>query len=83
MRRPTSDLAIQQIVTTIRAVSGANFAFEWNPTLGDTGIGDLANFYPGNAYVNYIGSDVYDVSGALPRQARPRCTTMGDRDLRA
>jgi hypothetical protein len=50
----------QQIVTTMRAVPGANFKFEWCPTLGDTGIGNLANYYPGNAYVDDVGADVYD-----------------------
>jgi hypothetical protein len=50
----------QQIVTTMRSVSGQDFKFEWNPTAGDEGVGDLANYYPGNAYVDYIGLDVYD-----------------------
>jgi hypothetical protein len=50
----------QQIVNAMRSVAGANFKFEWNPTLGDTGIGDLATYYPGNSYVDYIGADVYD-----------------------
>jgi hypothetical protein len=68
--------AYQQIVTTMRAVSGANFAFEWNPTLGDTGVGNLANFYPGNSYVNYIGSDVYDVAGTRYPGAQAAFNTM-------
>ena len=50
----------QQIVTTMRAVPGANFKFEWCPTLGDQGIGNLANYYPGNAYVDEVAADVYD-----------------------
>jgi hypothetical protein len=50
----------QQIVTAMRSVPGANFKFEWNPTLGDQGVGNLADYYPGNAYVDYIGADVYD-----------------------
>ena len=50
----------QQIVTTMRSVPGQNFTFEWNPTAGDQGIGNLANYYPGNAYVDYIGLDLYD-----------------------
>ena len=52
----------QQIVNTMRSVPGQNFRFEWNPTMGDTGIGNLADFYPGNAYVDEIGLDVYDQS---------------------
>jgi hypothetical protein len=50
----------QQIVTTMRSVPGQDFTFEWNPTAGDEGVGNLANYYPGNAYVDSIGLDLYD-----------------------
>ena len=50
----------QQIVDSMRSVAGQDFRFEWNPTAGDQGIGNLANYYPGNAYVDYIGLDLYD-----------------------
>lgn len=50
----------QQIVNTMRSVSGANFKFEWCPTLGDQGVGNLASYYPGNAYVDDVAADVYD-----------------------
>ena len=57
----------QNIVTAMRSVAGENFTFEWNPTIGDQGVGDLAAYYPGNAYVNYIGLDVYDMAwGSYP-----------------
>ncbi len=57
----------QQIVTAMRSVPGANFRFEWNPTRGDLGVGDLANYYPGDAYVSYVGLDVYDTEyGTYP-----------------
>jgi hypothetical protein len=57
----------QDIVTSMRSVPGANFSFEWNPTRGDLGIGNLATYYPGDAYVDYVGLDVYDVeSGSYP-----------------
>jgi hypothetical protein len=60
----------QQIVTSMRSVAGANFKFEWNPTSGDQGAGNLANYYPGNAYVDLIGLDVYDISwGSYPGAA--------------
>jgi hypothetical protein len=60
----------QQIVTAMRSVSGANFKFEWNPTSGDQGAGKLADYYPGNSYVDLIGLDVYDVSwGSYPGAA--------------
>ena len=49
------------IVTTMRAVPGAKFTFEWNPTRGDLGVGTLAQYYPGNKYVDDVGLDVYDL----------------------
>jgi Bacterial Ig-like domain (group 3)/Glycosyl hydrolase family 26 len=52
----------QQIVNTMRSVPGQSFTFEWNPTAGDTGVGNLANYYPGNAYVDDVGLDLYDQS---------------------
>ncbi len=48
----------------MRAVSGANFSFEWNPTAGDLYVGNLANYYPGNSSVDYVGLDVYDTAWA-------------------
>lgn len=53
------------IVTTMRSVPGAHFTFEWNPTRGDLAVGDLANYYPGDAYVDYVGLDVYDVESQV------------------
>jgi Glycosyl hydrolase family 26 len=53
--------AFQQVVTAMRSVSGQSFTFEWNPTRGDQGVGNLADYYPGNSYVDYVGLDVYDV----------------------
>ena len=50
----------QQIVDTMRSVPGQDFKFEWNPTAGDLGVGNLADYYPGSAYVDYVGLDVYD-----------------------
>jgi hypothetical protein len=52
----------QQIVSTMRAVPGANFEFEWNPTRG--GQVDPALYYPGDSFVNIIGLDVYDTEWA-------------------
>ncbi len=57
----------QNIVTAMRSVAGQHFAFEWNPNNGNQGAGNLANYYPGNSYVDYIGLDVYDISlGTYP-----------------
>ncbi len=55
----------QHIVTTMRAVRGANFTFEWNPARGGQGaadrqMGNFANYYPGDSYVDIVGLDVYD-----------------------
>jgi hypothetical protein len=50
----------RQIVHTMRSVAGQKFSFEWNPTAGVTKSGNLVDDYPGNAYVDYIGLDVYD-----------------------
>jgi hypothetical protein len=49
------------IVTTMRDVPGTRFTFEWNPTRGDLGVGTLAQYYPGNNYVDDVGLDVYDL----------------------
>lgn len=51
----------RDIVTTMRAVPGAAFTFEWNPDRNNLGMGNLASYYPGNAYVDYVGLDLYDV----------------------
>jgi hypothetical protein len=65
----------RQIVTTMRAVPGAKFLFMWNPSRGDNGakdkaMGDLGSYYPGNAYVDVIGMDIYDSSfGTYPGAA--------------
>jgi hypothetical protein len=50
----------QHAVDAMRSVAGANFKFEWCPTLGDQRVGNLANYYPGNSYVDYVAADVYD-----------------------
>ncbi|HZV25028.1 MAG TPA: glycosyl hydrolase [Acidothermaceae bacterium] len=49
------------IVTTMRSVAGQHFAFDWNPTLG-AGAFPAQLAYPGDAYVDYIGVDIYDSS---------------------
>ena len=53
----------RQIVSTMRSVS-PGLRFDWCPTLGANGMWktgvDAA--YPGDSYVDYIGTDVYDQS---------------------
>jgi hypothetical protein len=54
----------RKIVTTMRAVPGAaNLRFCWNGNIGWTGY-SVADAYPGDAYVDYIGVDIYDQSWA-------------------
>ena len=53
----------RQIVTTMRAVPGANFEFNWSPGSGNNmGQFDSAKAYPGDAYVDIIGQSLYDHS---------------------
>jgi hypothetical protein len=49
----------RQIVTTMRSVPGAAFKFDWNPNLGYLQI-PAQKVYPGDAYVDVIGLDVYN-----------------------
>jgi hypothetical protein len=61
----------QQIVSTMRAVTGENFKFVWNPDgyafLGandqeylKSGGFNVSAAWPGKQYVDYVGADVYD-----------------------
>ncbi len=50
----------RQIVTTMRAAA-PNLSFDWNPIWGWQSV-DPTAAYPGDAYVDYIGIDVYDQS---------------------
>lgn len=51
--------------TALRAAPGEKFLIDWNP---NACVGDIpfANFYPGNAYVDIVGLDIYDVSCLTP-----------------
>lgn len=72
-------LAWRQIVKTMRSVPGQHFKFLW--TLYPTGT-SVAESWPGSAYVDYIGTDIFDwyggpnntyphtASGALDHEAR-------------
>ncbi|MGA2837805.1 MAG: glycosyl hydrolase [Acidimicrobiales bacterium] len=57
----------RQIVTTMRGVPGADFSFVWNPSRGDNGpkdaaMGNFADYYPGDDYVDIVGMDIYDTA---------------------
>ena len=49
----------RQIVTTMRSVAGAKFAFDWNVAVG-TDSWDATLAWPGDSYVDTVGQDVYD-----------------------
>jgi glycosyl hydrolase family 26 len=58
----------REIVDTVRGVPGANFRFDWSPNGGSSWVGSrrlrASTAYPGDAYVDYIGLDVFDQSWA-------------------
>ncbi len=56
----------RQIVNTMRAVPGQQFKFLWNPNGGGSSSWNLELAYPGSAYVDYIGTDVYDEYWSSP-----------------
>jgi hypothetical protein len=62
----------QQIVTAMRSVPGEAFKFVWNPDASAfVGQSVVSNYnvdlaYPGSAYVDYVGLDVYDQSWVMP-----------------
>jgi hypothetical protein len=49
-----------QIIKTLRKVPGQHFTYEWAVGLGKHSNFDPRKAYPGNSYVTYIGSSVYD-----------------------
>jgi Glycosyl hydrolase family 26 len=71
--------AFQNIVTSMRSVSGANFKFIWNPidsaNSSCTGA-SLENFYPGDAYVDAVALDAYDGIGTATSSDAARWTDI-------
>jgi hypothetical protein len=47
-------------VTAMRAVSGTNFLFVWNPNICTEDL-PINMWYPGDSYVDIIGADAYDL----------------------
>jgi Putative peptidoglycan binding domain/Glycosyl hydrolase family 26 len=85
-RAPSSEpdayiLAWRQIVTTMRSVPGEHFKFLWAAYITNTSV---AECWPGSAYVDYVGTDIFDwyggpdgtypltASGALDHQEKWR-----------
>jgi len=59
--------AFQNIVTSMRSVSGEHFKFIWNPDDSSNAScagANLANFYPGDSYVDEVALDAYDGVGS-------------------
>jgi hypothetical protein len=54
----------RRIVTVMRAVPGARFRFTWN-VLSGVKTADVERAYPGDAYVDVIGLDLYDGAGYI------------------
>ena len=63
-------LAWRQVVTTMRSVPGEHFKFLW--TIYPDGA-TVADCWPGSAYVDYVGTDIFDwhgdPDGTYPRTA--------------
>lgn len=59
----------RQIVTAMRSVPGEDFQFVWNPDAEafTTSGYSVTAAYPGNAYVNDIGLDIFDQSWVSPQ----------------
>jgi hypothetical protein len=59
--------AFQNMVNSMRSVSGANFKFIWNPLVSSNAScgadAKLENFYPGDKYVDMVALDIYDGVG--------------------
>jgi hypothetical protein len=55
----------RRIVSTMSAVNGARFEFDWNPNNGRNPV-DAVDYYPGDDVVDYVGIDAYDVGGPYP-----------------
>ncbi|HEX6678609.1 MAG TPA: glycosyl hydrolase [Actinomycetes bacterium] len=75
----------RQVVRTMRAVPGSGFEFVWNPALGRLRA-DPPRAYPGDAYVDTVGVDVYDQSwaaGTYPIPADASADEVRERRQRA
>ena len=61
----------RNIVNAMRSVPGQAFQFSWNPN-GAPGQNAYTpdQAYPGDAYVDYVGTDVYDDTWATPKTSQ-------------
>jgi glycosyl hydrolase family 26 len=73
--------AFQNIVTSMRSVSGANFRFIWNPLESSNAScpgGNLEKFYPGDKYVDVVALDTYDGVGQVVKSDSARWNDLVD-----
>jgi Glycosyl hydrolase family 26 len=71
--------AFQNIVTSMRSVSGANFKFIWNPDESSNVScpgASLEKFYPGDSYVDEVALDTYDGIGEATGSDAARWTDL-------
>jgi hypothetical protein len=66
----------RQIVNTMRAVPGQQFSFLWNPNGASPTSYTPDQAYPGNAYVDYVGTDVYDEYWGSPQTPQNSWTNI-------
>ncbi len=57
----------RNIVNAMRSVPGQQFAFMWNPNGSGPTSYSPDQAYPGDAYVDYVGTDVYDNCWCSPQ----------------
>ena len=57
----------RNIVTAMRSVAGEDFQFIWNPNGSGSTAYTPDEAYPGDAYVDYVGTDIYDNCWCTPQ----------------
>jgi len=57
----------RNIVTAMRSVSGQSFSFLWNPNGSGPTNYTPDQAYPGDSYVDYVGTDIYDNCWCSPQ----------------
>jgi hypothetical protein len=77
-RRQDYVKCFQHLVSAMRTVPGQRFQFLWNPSVGQHEF-PAEQAYPGDAYVDYVGVDVYDTSWAAGTYPYPAAATAQER----
>jgi hypothetical protein len=66
----------RHIVTAMRSVSGQSFAYIWNPNGDGPTNYSPDQAYPGDAYVDYVGTDIYDNCWCSPQNSQNAWTSQ-------